>query len=403
MKRYFFCLLIIYSVQNVYSQYYQELRWPGSTPYIDFSNDASVDFDMRMQLTDDHSLYIQGGNVGIGSSYTPQGLLHLKSISGTNYWSSYNFGASLVIDGAHHNSIGLLDINSSNPLAITNSSGSLIFSRMPSLGNTTTAPVYLMTVENGGNVGIGTGSAAAAGRLQVNAASDASTALRLGTGGFSMNSSSLFQIDAPAVPGGRFIIGGDGSVGIGTTALNSRLTLALPANTSWDGSLTNAFRIVSPNNGYYLDLKTYVASSGNVGYLFSAYGYRGIAMTTDGKVGIGTLHPDAWLTVNGNIHSTEVKVDVTVPGPDYVFEKDYTLPSLESVKSYIDQNKHLPEVPSAKEMEANGINLSEMNMLLLKKVEELTLYVIEMNKKSIHFQEENNELKNRIEILEKNK
>jgi hypothetical protein len=100
-----------------------------------------------------------------------------------------------------------------------------------------------------------------------------------------------------------------------------------------------------------------------------------------GNVGIGTLAPDAKLTVSGQIHAQEVKVTVTAPGPDYVFEKDYKLTSLEEIKNYIDQNKHLPEVPSAKEMEKNGVQLGEMNMLLLKKIEELTLYVIEQNKK----------------------
>ncbi|MEJ0055097.1 MAG: hypothetical protein WDN75_05240 [Bacteroidota bacterium] len=87
------------------------------------------------------------------------------------------------------------------------------------------------------------------------------------------------------------------------------------------------------------------------------------------------------LTVNGTIYGKEVKVDLSVPGPDYVFEKSYNLPSLDEVKSYIDENKHLPEVPSAKEMEKNGINVSEMNMLLLKKIEELTLYVLELKKR----------------------
>jgi hypothetical protein len=71
---------------------------------------------------------------------------------------------------------------------------------------------------------------------------------------------------------------------------------------------------------------------------------------------------------------------LSVPGPDYVFNDDYKLFSLAEIKTYIDKNKHLPEVLSAKEMEANGVNLGEMNMLLLKKIEELTLFVIELKK-----------------------
>ena len=60
---------------------------------------------------------------------------------------------------------------------------------------------------------------------------------------------------------------------------------------------------------------------------------------------------------------------------------NYKLLSLEEIKKYIDQHKHLPEVPSAKEMETNGVNVSEMNMLLLRKIEEFTLYVIELKKR----------------------
>lgn len=91
-------------------------------------------------------------------------------------------------------------------------------------------------------------------------------------------------------------------------------------------------------------------------------------------------YPNKTLTVNGIIYGKEVLVDLNVPGPDYVFEPDYQLPSLDDVKSYVEKNKHLPEVPSAKEMTANGINVGEMNMILLKKVEELTLYVLELKK-----------------------
>ena len=113
-----------------------------------------------------------------------------------------------------------------------------------------------------------------------------------------------------------------------------------------------------------------------------------------GNVGIGTTSPDAKLTVKGTIHTEEITVDMNVPGPDYVFEKDYNLLSLPEIETYINQNKHLPEVPSAKEMEADGLNLKEMNLILLKKVEELTLHLIEQNK-VIAGQNE------RIKVLEK--
>lgn len=102
-------------------------------------------------------------------------------------------------------------------------------------------------------------------------------------------------------------------------------------------------------------------------------------MTLDenGQLGIGTTTPDSKLTVKGTIHSQEVKVDLNGSvAPDYVFEKDYQLTSLEELKSYIDQNKHLPEIPSAKEMEQEGVNLKEMNLKLLQKIEELTLHII---------------------------
>jgi hypothetical protein len=105
-------------------------------------------------------------------------------------------------------------------------------------------------------------------------------------------------------------------------------------------------------------------------------------ITPSGNVGIGTSAPDAKLAVKGTVHANEVKVDLNgAVAPDYVFNSDYNLLSLEEIKTYIDQHKHLPEVPSAKEMEANGVQLGEMNMLLLKKIEELTLHIIELEKR----------------------
>ncbi len=113
----------------------------------------------------------------------------------------------------------------------------------------------------------------------------------------------------------------------------------------------------------------------------------------NGRVGIGTTVPDSKLTVKGKIHAEEVKVDLNVPGPDYVFDKDYTLTSLAAIEKYILENKHLPGIPSAMEMETNGINLSEMNMKLLEKVEELTLHLISQHKEINALKTELNTLK----------
>ncbi|WP_147415955.1 tail fiber protein [Ulvibacterium marinum] len=99
--------------------------------------------------------------------------------------------------------------------------------------------------------------------------------------------------------------------------------------------------------------------------------------TETGKVGIGTTIPDDKLTVKGRIHAEEVKVDLSVPGPDYVFKEGYDLKSLEEVQKHIQEHGHLPNIPSAEEMEEKGIELGIMNMKLLEKIEELTLYILE--------------------------
>ncbi|MBZ0328410.1 MAG: hypothetical protein K8F54_12440 [Altibacter sp.] len=108
----------------------------------------------------------------------------------------------------------------------------------------------------------------------------------------------------------------------------------------------------------------------------------------DGKIGIGTEKPDELLTVKGKIHTQEVLVDLNgAVAPDYVFEHyfegasklnpTYALLSLEEVAAYIEKAHHLPGIPSAQQLEANGISLKEMNLLLLQKIEELTLYTLE--------------------------
>lgn len=111
----------------------------------------------------------------------------------------------------------------------------------------------------------------------------------------------------------------------------------------------------------------------------------------DGKIGIGTTNPDELLTVKGTIHTQEVKVDLDgAVAPDYVFEKffngfseslpEYELISLEELEVFLKKNFHLPTIPSAAQMEKEGISLKEMNLLLLQKIEELTLYTLQQQK-----------------------
>lgn len=97
-----------------------------------------------------------------------------------------------------------------------------------------------------------------------------------------------------------------------------------------------------------------------------------------GNVGIGTLSPKEALSVNGNIRCRQVKVE-TANWPDYVFRPTYVLTPLSELRAFIEANHHLPDVPTEGEIERSGQNLGEMNKVLLKKIEDLTLYLLEKN------------------------
>ncbi|WP_131725827.1 hypothetical protein [Flavobacterium sp. Root420] len=120
----------------------------------------------------------------------------------------------------------------------------------------------------------------------------------------------------------------------------------------------------------------------------------------NGNIGIGTTNPTSKLTVAGNINSREVKVTVDA-GADFVFENNYNLPSLDAVDKYIKENKHLPEIASADQMKKDGINLSEMNIKLLQKIEELTLYSIEQQKNTENLTKVIETLAKRLEVVER--
>nr|WP_321485473.1 LamG-like jellyroll fold domain-containing protein [uncultured Draconibacterium sp.] len=131
-----------------------------------------------------------------------------------------------------------------------------------------------------------------------------------------------------------------------------------------------------------------VTTSEGGGSGFWAQSGTDIYSTNSGNVGIGTSSPDEKLTVNGTIHSEEVIVDLSIPAPDYVFDKEYGVMTISELKTFLEENSHLPEFPSASEMEENGINLSEINMSLLKRIEELTLYILDQEKRILEIEKQ---------------
>ncbi|MBL0743094.1 hypothetical protein [Chryseolinea lacunae] len=164
----------------------------------------------------------------------------------------------------------------------------------------------------------------------------------------------------------------DGKLGLGTVAPSSNFHIYVPSTST-------------PISGLSVDVQSFVnGTNANNSHFFRVRDVGGnttaFIVKGTGYVGIATANPDAYLTVNGDVHAKSVRVDLNVAGPDYVFESDYKLPSLFELNAFIQQNKHLPEVPSAKEMEKNGLDLGDMNLILLKKVEELTLYTIQQQK-----------------------
>ena len=139
--------------------------------------------------------------------------------------------------------------------------------------------------------------------------------------------------------------------------------------TTWVSNDVNSYGIAVDGNG--------------MGYLCEKKeNPEAILYFKDGKVGIGAPPASSHkLYVTGGITTEEVKVRVQSQWTDYVFENHYKLMPLNELEKFISQNKHLPDVPSAEVVKKDGINLGEMNALLLKKVEELTLYILNQEKK----------------------
>lgn len=213
-----------------------------------------------------------------------------------------------------------------------------------------------------------------------------------------------------------------GFVGIGTSSPSSQLHVYTTGDASFTSntglivgsvSSTNVIfdgnEILARNNGQASTLALQ-ADGGDLTIRNNQSDSLKAIFSSDGRVLIGsTTPPPGWfkLSVNGKVKAKEVVIDNT-NWPDYVFLENHKLTSLEETEQFIKENKHLPEIPSAQEVKENGIAVGDMQAKLLQKIEELTLHMIETNKKMEEtnkkvaaLSEENKSLKKKVASLEK--
>jgi len=319
--------------------------------------------------TDAMTIRSNNGNVGIGTTSPAQKLTILMDAS-TN---GTGVAVQAVNSGAAGSQPGFALLNPS--AAMRMNSYLDVSSDTYNIGNA--AGSALMTINQSGNVGVGTTGPLS--KLTVYGSGSLGGAN--GFGGASTVTEAVFSTDAESLNMGP-------SIGFGSANKYSGAT-----NPYLYGVIRGAKESATTTNDY-------------AGYL--AFYTQGATSVTDerlrisstGNVGIGTTSPDQKLTVKGTIHSQEVIVDMSVL-PDYVFKPAYRLPTLTEIKAYIDQNHRLPEMPSAEQAVKDGLSLGDMNAKLLKKVEELTLYLIEKDSEVKAQQEDNKSLHAEIDELKR--
>lgn len=197
-----------------------------------------------------------------------------------------------------------------------------------------------------------------------------------------------------------------GRVGIGNPLPAAQLEVSAPGlsrvfNSSTGANSSSSFWAINASTSFGLEndgnnvghiKQNYLSPVNMINFQSNQYSLSGASVWI-GKKQVSGQHTDADFTVGGKMLAQEIYVSIQGTWADYVFSSDYKLPKLEDVEMFYKKNKHLPEIPSANEVTEKGIDLGEMNKVLLKKVEEITLYLVEQQKQIDLLKRKNEELR----------
>ena len=373
-------------------------------------------------------IYDNGNNLGgglwfettqtAGSSLTPSMVINNSGNVGIGTTSPGQklevFGNALI----NSNTNTELKINSNGgaaSLSLSNGAGSQsIYGGIGGSNNMDfyTNSIFRMRIDPSGNVGIGTASPGNFYKLDVLGNSKTSGYFSFNDKGYIRGGTSTNTLDLQSGTAGIYFMNSsysvlnaalldNGNFGIGTASPGQKLEVF--GNTLINSNTNTELKINSNGGAASLVLSNGAGSQliyGGVGgsnnmdfYTNSIFRMR---IDPSGNVGIGTTTPGSYkLAVEGTIGARKMKITQQgIPWADYVFQDDYQLRSLESLDKYIQQYKHLPEVPTTKEVNENGLDVADTQALLLKKIEELTLYMIELKK-------ENSNIKKELEMVKK--
>ncbi len=262
----------------------------------------------------------------------------------------------------------------------------------------------IMTMTGGGNVGIGTvdpgsaltvsSSATSSAVLELHASSEDRSGQVKFTNG---NNSGFWYIDTELGDintddqiyignsgGTKMTITGEGNVGIGTNNPGTALTVAscsadvLELHGNCNGQSNLKFTSDNYNGSWWIATKLASTNASDAMYFGNEDNGTHMMIDGGGNVGIGTLDPKYELSVNGTIQAKEIRVETG--WSDFVFEDNFRLRPLAEVEQYIKENKHLPDVTPASEIQAEGLQVAKGMTQMMQKIEELTLYVIELKK-----------------------